>query len=186
MATACALTGMVLIVSPKLGHGSSAFLGDALGLGTAVFFGAYILAVAGLRAKYGTGTVMFNSTLAFTVFLLPLALTQKFAPDTLSGWAILAGCAVAAQVLGQGLIAHALAHLRPTFSSLGLLVQTLGASTSAWLVLGERLTVVQMIGGLVIIGAIAMARSARPPTATAPDERATAAVASESFGVVRD
>lgn len=186
-ATAFALTGMVLIVSPKLGHGGSAFAGDALGLGTAVFFGAYILAVAGLRAKYGTGVVMFNSTLVFTVFLLPLALTQKFAPDTLSGWAIVAGCALAAQVLGQGLIAHALAHLRPTFSSLGLLVQTLGASMSAWLVLGERLTVVQMVGGLVILGAIAMARSApRSPTGAAPGEQATAAVAAESLSVVRD
>ncbi|HEY6922206.1 MAG TPA: DMT family transporter, partial [Steroidobacteraceae bacterium] len=101
-----ALVGMVLIVSPKLGHGSSAFAGDALGLGTAVFYAAYILAVAGLRARYATGTVMFNSTLAFTVFLLPLALTQKFAPDTLSGWATIAGCAMAAQVIGQGLIAY--------------------------------------------------------------------------------
>jgi drug/metabolite transporter (DMT)-like permease len=181
-ATALALAGMVLIVSPKLGHGGSAFAGDALGLGTAVFYAAYILAVAGLRARHGTGIVMFNSTLAFTVFLLPLALTQKFAPDTLSGWAIVAGCAVAAQVLGQGLIAYALAHLRPTFSSLGLLVQTLGASISAWLVLGERLAAAQIVGGLVIIGAIAMARSAHP-TASAAEEQATAA---ESLGVVRD
>jgi drug/metabolite transporter (DMT)-like permease len=185
-ATAFALTGMVLIVSPKLGHGGSAFAGDALGLGTAVFFAAYILAVAGLRAKYGTGTVMFNSTLAFTVFLLPLALTQKFTPDTPSGWAILAGCALAAQVLGQGLIAHALAHLRPTFSSLGLLVQTLGAAASAWLVLGEGLTVVQTVGGLVIIGAIAMARSPRQPIASTPEEQATAPAAAESLHVIRD
>jgi drug/metabolite transporter (DMT)-like permease len=129
---------------------------------------------------------MFNSTLAFTVFLLPLALTQKFAPDTLSGWAIVAGCAVAAQVLGQGLIAYALAHLRPTFSSLGLLVQTLGASTSAWLVLGERLSVVQIVGGLVIVGAIAMARSARQPAASALGEQATVPATAESLGVVRD
>lgn len=182
-ATGLALTGMALIVSPKLGHGGSAFVGDVLGLGTAVFYAAYILAVAGLRARYGTGTVMFNSTLAFTAFLLPLALTQKFAPDTLSGWGIVAGCAVAAQVLGQGLIAYALAHLRPTFSSLGLLVQTLGASTSAWLVLGERLAAVQIVGGLVIIGAIAMARSAPQEAASAAGEQATVA---ESLGVVRD
>jgi drug/metabolite transporter (DMT)-like permease len=185
-ATALALAGMVLIVSPKLGHGGSEFVGDALGLGTAVFYAAYILAVAGLRARYGTGTVMFNSTLAFTVFLLPLALTQKFVPDTLSGWAIVAGCALAAQVLGQGLIAYALAHLRPTFSSLGLLVQTLGASTSAWLVLGERLAVVQIVGGLIIIGAIAMARSSRKPTTSGSEEQATGVVAAESLRVVRD
>jgi drug/metabolite transporter (DMT)-like permease len=164
IATALALTGMLLIVSPKFGHGGSIFAGDALGLGAAVFFAAYILAVASLRARYGTGIVMFNSTLVFTASLLPLALTQKMIPDTVSGWAALAGCAVAAQVLGQGLVAYALAHLSPTFGSLGLLLQALGAATSAWLVLGERLTAIQVIGALVIVGAIALARAARRPT----------------------
>ena len=181
-ATALALIGMLLIVSPKFGHGGSAFLGDALGLGTAGFFAAYILAVARLRARYSTGIVMFNSTVVFTVLLLPLALTQIFTPDTLSGWATVAGCAVAAQVVGQGLIAYALAHLRPTFSSLGLLVQTLGAATSAWLVLGERLAGIQIVGGLVIVGGIALARSARKVGAM-PEP---AAAATNSLGVVGD
>ena len=200
-ATALAFVGMLLIVSPKFGQGGSAFLGDVLGLGTACFFAAYILAVARLRARYGAGVVMFNSTVIFTVLLLPLALTQKFFPHTLSGWAIVAGSALAAQVLGQGLIAYALAHLRPTFSSLGLLVQTLGAVVSAWLVLGERLSVVQIAGALVIVGGIALARSARKPIvpevtamsggAPMPDAAPTAmaepaAAATQSLGVVRD
>jgi drug/metabolite transporter (DMT)-like permease len=206
-ATALAFIGMLLIVSPKFGQGGSAFVGDLLGLGTACFFAAYILAVARLRARYGTGIVMFNSTVVFTVLLLPLALTQKFLPDTLSGWAMVAGSALAAQVLGQGLIAYALAHLRPTFSSLGLLVQTLGAVVSAWFVLGERLSAVQIAGGLVIVGGIALARSARKagaPVATAvsgteatgvapvPAAALTAmaepaaAAATNSLGMVRD
>jgi drug/metabolite transporter (DMT)-like permease len=182
VATACALAGMALIVSPKFGHGGSAFVGDALGVSTAVFFAGYLLAVARLRTSYGTGTVMFNSTLVFTVLLLPLALAQKFWPDTARGWAIVAGCAVIAHVFGQGLIAYALAHLRPTFSSLGLLVQTFGAAVSAWLVLGERISLPQIIGALIIVGAIAMARAARgatPPAAPTP-------IPDTSLGVIRD
>ncbi len=181
-AAALALAGMTLVVSPKFGHGSSAFVGDACALGTAVFFAAYLLAVARLRATYGTGTVMFNSTLVFTVLLLPLALSQKFLPDTPKGWAIIAGCAVTAHVLGQGLITYALAHLRPTFGSLGLLVQVIGAAVAAWLVLGERLSVLQIIGAMVIVGAIAAARSARRAESGAPPE----AVPSGSLGVIRD
>src|SRR6185437_15055056 len=73
-ATGCALSGMVLIVSPKFGHGSSALLGDVLGLATAVFYAGYIVVVARLRARYGTGLILFNSTLVYTVLLLPLAL----------------------------------------------------------------------------------------------------------------
>ena len=179
-ATLLAFAGLLLVVSPKFAKGSSAFLGDALGLGTACFYAAYIVAVARLRTRYSTGVVMFNSTVVFTILLLPLGLTQKFLPDHLSGWAALAGCALAAQTLGQGLIAYALAHLRPTFSSLGLLLQTLGAAASAWLVLGERLAAVQIVGALVIVGGVALARSARKPT-SAP----TPAVP-QSLGVVRD
>ena len=183
MATVFALCGMLLMVSPKFGQGGSAFVGDALALGAAAFFGAYILAVASLRARYGTGIVMFVSTLVFALALLPLALTQKFVPDTLSGWATVAGCALAAQVFGQGLVAFALAHLRPTFGSLGLLVQVLGATTAAWLVLGERLSPIQMIGALVIVGSIALARSASQSSKPAQD---AAPVSVESLGVLRD
>jgi drug/metabolite transporter (DMT)-like permease len=179
VATAFALAGMALIVSPKLGHGGSAFLGDALGLGTACFFAGYLLCVARLRAAYGTGRVMFNSTLIFTLLLLPLALSQKFFPQTAGGWAILAGCALGAHVLGQGLIAYALAHLRPTFSSLGLLVQAVGAAVAARLVLSERLSMLQVIGALVIVGAVAMARATRPAEMSAP-------AADTSLGVIRD
>src|SRR5207249_11171059 len=92
---------MLLILAPKLGGGSHALLGDALGLGTACFYAAYILAVARLRGRYGTGIVMFASTLVFTLILLPLALLQKFLPATAAGWWVLLGCAMTAQVLGQ-------------------------------------------------------------------------------------
>jgi drug/metabolite transporter (DMT)-like permease len=186
VATAFALLGMLLIVSPKLGHGGSALLGDALGLGTAVFFAAYILAIARLRASHGTGLVMFNSTLVFTVLLLPLALAQKFIPDTARGWAVVAAITVLAHLLGQGLIAYALAHLRPTFSSLGLLLQTLGAAASAWLVLGERLGPLQIVGALVVVGAVAVARSARPASVSPVTMEPVATAAAESLGVVRD
>ena len=181
-ATVLAFVGLLLMLSPKFGQQGSAFLGDALGLGTACFFAAYLVAIARLRARYSTGVVMFYSTLVFTVLLLPLALTQKFFPDDLSGWAALAGCAVAAHTLGQGLIAYALAHLRPTFSSLGLLLQTLGAAASAWLVLGERLAALQIIGALVIVGALTLARTARNATAAV----AATPVPPSLGGVVRD
>jgi drug/metabolite transporter (DMT)-like permease len=63
------------------------------------------------------------------------------------------------------------------------LVETLGAAVSAWVVLGERLAAVQIVGGLVIVGGIALARSARgADPAAAP----AAAVAIHSSGVVRD
>ncbi len=129
---------------------------------TACFFAGYILVVARLRARYGTGIVMFNSTVIFTVLLLPLALTQKVSARNAVGLGDVGGMRAGGAGAGtRAHIAYALAHLRPTFSSLGLLIQTLGAATSAWVVLGERFSAIQIVGGVVIVGGIAMARSAR-------------------------
>src|SRR5439155_1220427 len=83
------------------------------------------------------------------LILLPLALLQKFLPATAAGWGVLLGCAMTAQVLGQGLIAYALAHLPATFGAVGLYVQVVAAGVYAWLLLGERLAPVQIAGGAV-------------------------------------
>jgi len=161
VAIVLAFAGMLLILAPKLGGGRHALLGDVLGLGTACFYAAYILAVARLRTRHGTGSVMFASTLVFTVLLLPLALLQPFLPLTARGWWVLIGCALSAQVLGQSLIAYALAHLPATFSAVGLYVQVIAAACYAWLLLGERLAPVQIAGGAVVLTAIALARRVR-------------------------
>jgi drug/metabolite transporter (DMT)-like permease len=153
-----AFGGMLMILVPKFGSGSHALLGDALGIGTACFYAAYILAVSRLRTRHGTGIVMFNTTLVFSVLLLPLALGQKFLPDTTHGWLLLWGLALSGQVVGQSLIAYALAHLPATFGSVGLYVQVIAAAIYARLLLDERLAPVQLVGGLVVLVAIALAR----------------------------
>jgi drug/metabolite transporter (DMT)-like permease len=166
LALGSAFGGMLLILAPKLGAGGHALLGDALGLGTACCYAAYILAVARLRTRHGTAIVMFNTTLVFTVLLLPLALAQKFLPDNLHGWLLLAGCALSAQVIGQSLIAYALAHLPATFGSVGLYLQVIAAAIYARLLLDERLTPLQLAGGLVVLVAIALARTTQVPRAS--------------------
>jgi drug/metabolite transporter (DMT)-like permease len=166
LALAGAFGGMLLILAPKLDSGAHALLGDALGLGTACFYAAYMLAVARLRVRHGTAIVMFNTTLVFTVLLLPLALQQKFLPDNMHGWLLLAGCALCAQVLGQSLIAYAFAHLSAAFGAVALYVQVIAAAIYAWLLLDERLAPVQLAGGVVVLGAIALARRFQAPRAS--------------------
>jgi len=126
--------------------------------------------VARLRTRYGTGIVMLTSTAVFTLILLPLALTQRFLPLTPHGWWLLAGCAISAQVLGQSLIAYALAHLPATFSAVGLFTQVVAAAAYAWLLLGEQLLPVQMLGGAVVLLAIGFALAARRTAALTEDQ----------------
>lgn len=173
LATLLAFFGMLLIVSPKLAAGGRGLAGDALALGAAWFYAAYILMVARLRARHGTGVVMFASTLIFSLLLLPLPLVmgEKLLPDTAHGWLVLIGCALSAQALGQSLIAYALAHLPATLGSVALYLQVVASAGYAWLLLDERLTPVQLLGGVVVLVGIALARAsrgARPRRQAAP------------------
>jgi drug/metabolite transporter (DMT)-like permease len=161
LALALALTGVVLMASPKLAAGRGAPVGDLLGLGTACFYAGYIVVVSRLRSAYDTGTVMLRTTAVFTLLLLPLALTEKFFPESARGWADLVGLALIAQVLGQGLIAFALAHLPATFGSVGLYMQPIASAVYAWLLLGEGLAPLQLVGAGTVLAAIALARASR-------------------------
>jgi len=163
LATLLAFGGLVLMVSPKLRAGSHALGGDLLALGAAWFYAAYILAVARLRARHGTGAVMFASTLVFSLLLLPLpfVMGEQFLPRSAHGWLMLAALALSAQALGQSLIAYALAHLPATLGSLGLYLQVIAATVYAWLLLDERLRPVQLLGGLIVLSGIALARASR-------------------------
>ena len=172
LALALAFGGMLLILVPKFGAGAHALTGDALGLATACFYAAYILAVARLRTRHGTGIVMLASTLVFTLLLLPLALTQKFLPRDAHGWWVLIACALSAQALGQSLIAYALARLPASFSAVCLYLAVLAAAAYAWLLLGERLAPVQVLGGVVVLVAIALARNSRRPVVASPEAAA--------------
>jgi drug/metabolite transporter (DMT)-like permease len=161
VALAIAIFGVFLIVSPKLGEVRGALVGDILGLGTAFFYGAYIVVVARLGTTYGTGALMLRTTVIFTLLLAPLMIGQKIFPDTLHGWMLLVGLALIAQVIGQGLIAYGLAYLPASFGSVAMLVQPLAAAVYAAWILGERLTLTQFAGGAIVLAAIVLANRAR-------------------------
>jgi drug/metabolite transporter (DMT)-like permease len=102
-----ALSGTSLIVGSSLSFDPSRLLGDIFGLVTAVFYGAYLLAVSRLRAEFSTGTVMTWSGAVSCLALLPVALLfqEAFLPFDWRGWLVLLGLALVSHVGGQSLIA---------------------------------------------------------------------------------
>ena len=157
---AIAMAGAFVLVGPSFGLGGRQLLGDALGVVTAVFYGAYMLAVKHLRAARSTAHVMAVSTTVTAVVLLPLALAsgESMIPVTAAGWATLFGLALVCQSAGQSLIAYAMAHLPASFSSVSLLLQPAMATLYAWALLGERAGLAQLAGGAVILLGIWLAR----------------------------
>jgi drug/metabolite transporter (DMT)-like permease len=163
---AMAVSGMVLLLRGDFAHGGSALVGDALGLVTAMFYAGYQLTVTRARHTVSTARIMAGSGLVSAAILLPIALVsgEQLLPHSAFGWSILLALALISQASGQSLIAYAMAHLPATFSSVGLLLQPVVAATLAWLLLGETLTALAILGGLLVLIGIRMAHAAERGT----------------------
>jgi drug/metabolite transporter (DMT)-like permease len=157
-----AIAGTLLLIGANFGQGGSALLGDLLGVITAMFYAAYQMSVSRLRAHVPTASLMAWSSLVMAVLLLPIAWIsgEQLLPDSAAGWMKLIGIALFAQVIGQSLIAWAMAHLTATFSSVGLLLQPVMATLFAWVLLGETVGPLQFTGGALVLAGIGLARQA--------------------------
>jgi len=155
-----AILGGGVLMSDSLRLSADRLLGDLLGLVTGMFFGAYILTVGRLRAKFSTARIMLLSTAVTSVFLLPATLVsgEEMIAATVAGWSVLLGLALLTHVGGQGAIAYALAHLPSAFSSVAMLLEGVAAVFLAWIILAEVLGGWQIVGACVVVGGIIIAR----------------------------
>ena len=161
VAMGVAIAGMFVLVGPNFAVGGTRLLGDALGALTAVFYAGYMLAIKFARdAQASTARLMAWSTTITAIALAPIALAspQPFLPSSAAGWWVLAGLALVTQILGQGLIAYAFAHLPASLSSVSLLIQPVMAALFAWLLFGEAIGAAQFVGGAIVLAGIWLAR----------------------------
>jgi drug/metabolite transporter (DMT)-like permease len=160
---AVAIMGMFVLVGPEFAAGGRPLLGDALGALTAVFYAGYFLTIKVARdAGESTARLMAWSTTITAVVLLPIALAapQPFLPGGAQGWLVLLGLAMISQVLGQGLIAYAFAHLPASLSSVSLLIQPVMAALFAWMLFAEPVGAMQFLGGALVLCGIWVAKRA--------------------------
>ena len=158
---AAALVGVTLLMHTSLGFSPTGLAGDALGVVTAMFYAGYILSVKGLRDRGETTLHLMAVTSTLTaLFLFPVALAsgEPMLPASASGWWMLVGLALISHAAGQGLIAYALAHLPAAFSSVSLLFQPVMAALFAWALLAEGLVPLQVLGGVIVLAGIYLAR----------------------------
>ncbi len=155
----CMLGGFALL-GESYGFVPQRLMGDLYGLATAVFFGAYVLAVRAARTRHGAAEVMFVSTAITSacLFVIALAFEPRILPQSMPGIGALLALAIVSQVGGQGLVAVALGTLPAPFSSLVIFLEAVAAAALGWLLLGEALGAAQMLGGVLILIGIYVAR----------------------------
>mgnify|MGYP001972747738 FL=1 len=155
-----AMTGVFILSRASLSLSEEHFIGDLLGVLTAVFYAAYQMSVERLRKRFSTLTIMKYAIPVSALCMVPVALAsgENLFPVTAAGWLLLIALAAGPQVFGQGLIAWALAHLPVAFASVSLLVQPVTAAIVAWALFDEHIGGQQAIGGVIVLGGIMLAR----------------------------
>ena len=155
-----ALLGATLIVSASFQIRLEQVGGDLLALAASFFYAGYLLSITRLRRDFSTAAIMTWSTAGCTaiLFLVTLFSGEGMFPASTSGWLVLVGLAWVSHIGGQSLITYALAHLPASFSSVTLLLQPVLAALFAWVLLHEVLGPWQVLGGLLVLTGILLAR----------------------------
>ncbi len=165
VAVAVATVGTVLTIGPVQGGQG---LGIALGLGSALVYAAYILVSSRV---HGVGPFAMSATvlLAGSGVMGVLALvTRPQLPSAPGAWLALGGVALVGGVVAVTTFFAALALLGPSDTAVISTVEPVVSIAVAALVLGERLGGVQVVGGLVVLAAVAVLARLDPAEAEAP------------------
>lgn len=149
--------------------GSNPPLGDLLSAITALWYGAYFIAVRRARSVRMASVVMFWSSLAGAPILLivAIALNEPLLPASATGWWACLGLAFV-HVTGQGAIAWALGRLPAATASVVVLVQPVVAAGLGFLLFAEVLTPLQGLGAAGCLAGVAIAQwsASRPQPRT--------------------
>ena len=167
---ALAIVGIGLLLGGSFSLSIDHAVGDILGVVAGALWGAYIMTIGRLRGRVPIATIMFWGSLVSCPVLLAAALLlgEEMWPHSWTGWLDLLGLALICQVAGQSMVAWALAHLPSSFAAVALLVNPVSATILAWAILDEPAGPQQIVGGLIVLTGILLARSRSREPAPAP------------------
>ena len=144
--------------------------GDLFGIITGIFFGLYFLAVRAARGGVGAARVTFEMSVIAAAILgvVAIGFEYQFLPRSAAGWGALLSLALVSHAGGQGLLSYALGLLPAVFSSLVIFLEAIVAALAALLILGEPVSALQVLGGLLIVAGIWVARPRRAAVRATP------------------
>jgi len=150
-------------------------LGVVLGILAAISYAFYLRGVKAARDTLRVSQMMFWNAVIASLVLAPVAYATEaqIVPHSLAGWGAVIGLAMTSQVIGQGLIGWAMAHLSAAFSAITLLLTPVASAILAWLTLGETLTALQIGGGAAVLAGIFLAKPAVRGDTAAPADNPT-------------
>ena len=172
LALALAAIGAALLLGRSAELSSRNLAGDLLSLLAGTLYAVYFIAMARARLRLSALPALAFSSAAtlLPLLLLATALGERIVPGN---WTPLVMLALSSQLIGQGLMIHALGRVPPIMVGIALLTQPVIAAGIGWAVYAERPGMLDALGGLLVAAALVLVRrGARPPLAR-PNASAT-------------
>lgn len=165
-----ALVGAAILLGRSLEISTTTFIGDLFCLFAGVCYAFYLLPAQRARAVLGQWSVLLLVSLAASPLLLGMAV---FAGEPVwpgeAGWTPVLLLALSSQIIGQGLLVYSLRHFPPLIIGMALLTQPAVAATIGWMVFGELLVPLDILGMVLVGTALILARSSPPRVQPRPE-----------------
>ncbi|MDE2482621.1 MAG: DMT family transporter [bacterium] len=150
------VVGFARVTPPVPGH---ELLGAGLALLGGAAIGAYFLLVRTVRGRLGTRTIVTHTYGAGAIALVAaaaLAHQPPPPPGDLSAWGGILAMALVSQLVGHTAMNLSLRWFSPSAVAFATLLEPVAAALLAWVLFGERLTPLAILGGAILLAAIAV------------------------------
>jgi drug/metabolite transporter (DMT)-like permease len=144
--------------------------GDVWAILGAIAIAAYLLIVKTVQERIGTVmTICWTYTSAAVALWFGVVLWRANPlPQTVGAWGAVAGLALVPQLIGHTIMNAALRYVSPAIIAASTLLEPVIAALLAWVLLQERLTVLQIVGGAVVL--LGMGLTLSPPKSLSPTQ----------------
>lgn len=159
-----ALLGSVIISAHDFSLDKNSLVGNLLAVAGAIGAAGYLLAGRKLRAEIDTFryvTVVY-SVAAILLLIIAILSQASFVGYSSKTYILFLAIALIPQVIGHTTVNWALKYFTATAVAVIILGEPIGASILALVILGETLSAVKIIGGLIILTGVTIAILAEP------------------------
>lgn len=162
LAIALALGGASILLGRSLEISVTTLVGDLFCLAAGLFYAVYLLTLQDARKGIGAWSLL----VWVSIFACPVILTIALLlgePVWPTDWTPVVILFISSQLIGQGLMVFSLKHFPPLVIGLALLMQPALAAMIGYSVFGEVLLPLDVVGMVMLGGALVFARTNRPP-----------------------
>jgi len=151
-----ALLGLNILIGLRAWQTMDFNYGDILSIVAGFFYALYLLFTFDSRKRVDTITFMTFSIffMVILLFIANLLIGNPFVGYSLGTWSALVGLGLVAHFGGWISINYALGHLKGTNVSVTLLSQSVITALLAIPILGEGLSINQIVGGLLVLSGV--------------------------------